>query len=337
MAIKLGSWKWCGIVSVVVVLQIFVTGCGTIISRGGDTKFGKYPYGGVGIDGLGVCAAFAPDSGRHSGDMSIASLGLMRIPIFVGSIVSLPIDFCIDTILLPIDLVAWGKGYTKNTLFDRSPPKPQKAPKPPPTQFPKEAKGFVGIISGTVIFKFEDELAVLITKVDSISEFSKAENAESLVGKQVTIKLLPQKKSDSPRQLSHQEIYCAFVQKVGDLETFSVKHDRRNVLTWLELNDGQNNRLNTYQKNVQEKKLRDKQAEDQATAKRIAEDKRRYAVWKARELQEVAEKIAKNNKKTEALNASGKQTNLVWRINCEPNTTDLPMPNTGSGKVTPKN
>jgi uncharacterized protein YceK len=77
---------------VIILLICSLSGCGTIVSRTGEQKFGAYPYQAVGTD---VVLLFLP-------------------PITIPAAVSLPADAIIDTILLPADLIHWADGDKKD-------------------------------------------------------------------------------------------------------------------------------------------------------------------------------------------------------------------------------
>jgi len=87
------------------VSSVFMTGCfGTILSRSCDLDdayfFGKPVYGAVG---------YLPNS-AHVDDWC----GTGRILMAPYVLVSIPMDFILDTAFLPVDLVAWGLGYEKD-------------------------------------------------------------------------------------------------------------------------------------------------------------------------------------------------------------------------------
>ena len=81
-----------------------VAGCGTFVSRNQPTVFGAYPYQAVADDGL----LFA-DTVSGDNHCSGADIGL----VLVLTVVSLPIDICADTILLPVDAICWANGKKK--------------------------------------------------------------------------------------------------------------------------------------------------------------------------------------------------------------------------------
>jgi uncharacterized protein YceK len=78
-------------------------GCGTFVTRTGQTTVGAYPYQAVYVD----FTLFWPDVFRDD-NWEVNAVNTTTI------IVSTPIDICLDTIGLPFDLVAWGCGYNKD-------------------------------------------------------------------------------------------------------------------------------------------------------------------------------------------------------------------------------
>ena len=86
----------------ITVLLILQSCMGTGFTRLQDGSFaGKYPYSAVGADAVMVKEAF----GRpvdHGGGFAL-----------VG-IISFPLDIVLDTILLPVDLIAWPFGFEKS-------------------------------------------------------------------------------------------------------------------------------------------------------------------------------------------------------------------------------
>ncbi|HEY9049939.1 MAG TPA: YceK/YidQ family lipoprotein [Gammaproteobacteria bacterium] len=86
------------------LFTVFLSGCfGTYNTRimdhnqAKDTSWaGKYPYQAVALD---VDAAANP---RHGGAI-----------VTIISIISIPLDLVVDTILLPVDLIMWPLGFEK--------------------------------------------------------------------------------------------------------------------------------------------------------------------------------------------------------------------------------
>jgi uncharacterized protein YceK len=75
-----------------------LSGCGTVALRGPAPHFGAYPYQGTAL----VCDATIK-SYRNPG---LAALCL----------VSVPCDFVLDTLLLPVDLAFWVRGKHKRAI-----------------------------------------------------------------------------------------------------------------------------------------------------------------------------------------------------------------------------
>jgi uncharacterized protein YceK len=80
----------------VLLLIGLLPGCGTMLSRTGNTSLGAYPYQAVGTD-VAVVAVEKPD-------------------LKVLALVSIPIDVVLDTLLLPPDLILWVVGRKKDGL-----------------------------------------------------------------------------------------------------------------------------------------------------------------------------------------------------------------------------
>ena len=102
-ALKMGT-------SLLAALQIVgAVGCaGTQFSRGysGYDRFGKWPYQAVAIDCYAAKDTF---KGCLGDDPTM-------YPVFgLLGLVSMPVDICLDTILLPCDLILWPLGYQKCT------------------------------------------------------------------------------------------------------------------------------------------------------------------------------------------------------------------------------
>ena len=79
-----------------------MTGCGTLITRGGYEHFGAYPYQGVGQDMAMLVKV--PKAIVHPDGIGEAIL----------VIVSLPCDLIADTVLLPVDTIWWIRGKKKD-------------------------------------------------------------------------------------------------------------------------------------------------------------------------------------------------------------------------------
>ena len=81
---------------------IGTTGCGTLITRGGNERFGAYPFQGVGEDMTMLVKV--PKAIVHPDGIGEAIL----------VIVSLPCDLIADTVLLPVDAIWWIRGKKKD-------------------------------------------------------------------------------------------------------------------------------------------------------------------------------------------------------------------------------
>ncbi len=84
-----------------------VAGCGTVMTRSpgfGSSSCGAYPYQAVGadavmfVDPIFVCTNYSTAAG---------------IGTVVTALVSLPIDTCVDTLLLPVDVIYWADGKSR--------------------------------------------------------------------------------------------------------------------------------------------------------------------------------------------------------------------------------
>lgn len=78
-------------------VTVFLTGCGTFLSRTGDNFFGAYPYQAVGTD--------------------VAYVAEGHMEMKVATFLSIPFDTVLDTLLLPPDLIFWLKGKEKDGLL----------------------------------------------------------------------------------------------------------------------------------------------------------------------------------------------------------------------------
>ena len=123
------------------------------------------------------------------------------------------------------------------------------APKPdaPKEQIPAGATGFAGMITGKVISKGEDQVLVEVLKIYRTWKHSKAEKPEYLVGKQVTIKIVPKVYAKKKGYLDRVRKFFALL-KVGDSDSFDVKYSDADSLTFLELTKAQNNRIELSEK-----------------------------------------------------------------------------------------
>lgn len=92
-------------------LALLSTSCGTVLTRTRGDVFGYYPYEALVADArlIGYGLGFDIEIQGH-GDRMTADDGIG------GGLISLPIDLVLDTIALPIDLVAWAFGCDKRIL-----------------------------------------------------------------------------------------------------------------------------------------------------------------------------------------------------------------------------
>lgn len=72
-----------------------ISGCGTVMSRGGDNFFGAYPYQSTATD-VGMCG-------------STETIG--------AGLPSIPFDLILDTVFLPFDLGFWASGQHKDGIL----------------------------------------------------------------------------------------------------------------------------------------------------------------------------------------------------------------------------
>lgn len=109
-------------------------------------------------------------------------------------------------------------------------------------QVPEGARGFAGMMTGKVISKGEDRIRVEVTGIRRRWKHSKAENAESLIGKEVTLRIVPGIYKKKPDYLAHVRAFFGLL-KVGDSDAFDVKHDEGDSLVFLELTRAQAERV----------------------------------------------------------------------------------------------
>jgi hypothetical protein len=107
---------------------------------------------------------------------------------------------------------------------------------------PAGAKGFAGIISGKIVTAGTDQAVVEVLKVEKSWKHSEATAAESMVGKQIAVKVTPQLYAKKP---GYQALVTAFFKalKVGDVESLDVRNKEGDGLTFLELTDAQRERV----------------------------------------------------------------------------------------------
>ncbi len=88
--------------AVMLLPLVLAAGCGTFMTRAGNTQFGAYPYEGVAEDFAHMSDVIHEN---HSGE---------AIKGFAALIVSIPFDLGFDTVFLPVDLVCWSFGEHKD-------------------------------------------------------------------------------------------------------------------------------------------------------------------------------------------------------------------------------
>ncbi len=108
--------------------------------------------------------------------------------------------------------------------------------------YPEGAKGFAGMVNGKVTGKATDQITLSVTRVDRVWKHSKAETPEALVGKEVTIKVSSDLYSKKPGYLDRVRRFFGLL-KIGDSDTFDVKHAEGDVLLFLELTKAQMERV----------------------------------------------------------------------------------------------
>lgn len=91
------------------VLLLANTSCGTIHSRGGYQPFGRYPFQAVVFDLVHVPGVFGDG-------VDVLGTHLSGTTVTLWSLLSLPIDLVADAVLLPVDVIAWTTGASKDTL-----------------------------------------------------------------------------------------------------------------------------------------------------------------------------------------------------------------------------
>jgi hypothetical protein len=83
---------------------------------------------------------------------------------------------------------------------------------------------------------------VQVTRIERVWKHNKAEDAESLVGKQVTLRLNPEVWAKKPGYEARVRQFFSLL-KAGDTESFDVKHSAGDVLIFLELTAAQLERV----------------------------------------------------------------------------------------------
>jgi len=100
---------------------------------------------------------------------------------------------------------------------------------------PDDAKGFAGMIEGKVVAKGEKGVVVSVTKVLRTWRHNEAKRAESLVGKEVEVRVGPKARENVKK-------FVALL-KVGDTESFDVRNREGDGLEFLELTEVQRKRV----------------------------------------------------------------------------------------------
>lgn len=84
---------------IVLVVLFSLTACGTVLGRAGGESFKNEYYRGTKFDLLAIGAG---QKGETSG-LTIGCYFMIVCPIF--TVVSLPVDIAVDTLLLPVDAI----------------------------------------------------------------------------------------------------------------------------------------------------------------------------------------------------------------------------------------
>ena len=108
--------------------------------------------------------------------------------------------------------------------------------------YPEGARGFAGMISGVVVGKGDDRLAVQVTKIERVWKHSKAVDPAALVGKTVNVKLNAAIYAKKAGYLDHVRKFFGLL-KAGDADSFDVKHAEGSDLIFLELTEAQMQRV----------------------------------------------------------------------------------------------
>jgi hypothetical protein len=106
--------------------------------------------------------------------------------------------------------------------------------------YPEAATEFAGMIGGTA--KGTDDITVQVAKINTTWQHSKAQNAEALVGKQLTIKINPDLYAKKPGYVDLVRKFFGLLE-VGTSHTFDVRHFDGDSLTFLELTQRQKERV----------------------------------------------------------------------------------------------
>lgn len=130
-------------------------------------------------------------------------------------------------ILLGVAMFLVGPGFSRTEEVDR---------------YPQEAVGFAGMITGKVVAKGKDQLTVEVTGIEKVWKHSHAEKPESLVGHQVTIKVHPELYAKKEGYLARVRAFFGLL-KVGETESFDVKHVEGAMVAFLELTRAQMERV----------------------------------------------------------------------------------------------
>ena len=101
----------------IIIASIILQGCiGTVTTRvSGDEKLnhhfiGKYPYKAIAVDGS-LIGMVGQDAGMCSNHGYGYGIGFGLLGLF-----SIPLDLCVDTVLLPADIIGWINGWDKNSM-----------------------------------------------------------------------------------------------------------------------------------------------------------------------------------------------------------------------------
>lgn len=101
----------------VLALAVVLAGCGSINTRFDNSPIGRYPMQAVCVDGYCISRLVA-------GPVDLWGTRISGVTVAIVGLFSLPVDLCVDVVLLPVDAVAWALGEKKVLTFDeRHPPR----------------------------------------------------------------------------------------------------------------------------------------------------------------------------------------------------------------------
>jgi hypothetical protein len=119
------------------------------------------------------------------------------------------------------------------------------APEVVTDKLPAGARNFAGMVTGKILAKTDDRLIIEVTEITKTWKHSKAEDAKAMVGRKIAMVVKAEtysRKDGGTKYLGTVRQYFALV-KVGDVDTFDVRHNEGDVLTFMELDKRQLKRL----------------------------------------------------------------------------------------------